>query len=131
MYHIKPVIQLERFCIVTQSYAASFSIKTCLHKTNNIFFDSKTEAIYLNLVLVYESKLKIVKIIFLNYAYVSSQLQTKTFAWNEMVQSLHNHKCYGADQSRFKKTLTEFCQELKEQLRYKDPFIFTSRPICN
>ena len=37
MYHIKPVITLERFRIVTYSYAASFSIKTCLDKTNNIF----------------------------------------------------------------------------------------------
>ena len=37
MYHIKPVIPLERFHIVTHSYTASFSINTCLDKTNNIF----------------------------------------------------------------------------------------------
>ena len=38
MYHIKLVIPLERFRIVTYSYAASVSIKTCLDKTNNIFW---------------------------------------------------------------------------------------------
>ena len=38
MYHIKPVIALERFHIVTHSYAAPFCLdKTCLDKTNNIF----------------------------------------------------------------------------------------------
>ena len=37
MYHIKLVIPLERFRIVTHSLAASFSIKICLDKTNNIF----------------------------------------------------------------------------------------------
>ena len=36
MYHIKPVIPLERFCIVTHSYTASFLIKTCLDKTKDI-----------------------------------------------------------------------------------------------
>ena len=56
MYQIKPIIPAERFRIATHSYAASFSIKTCLDKT---FFDSKTKAVYLNLVIVYESKLKI------------------------------------------------------------------------
>ena len=37
MYEIKPVITLERFHIVTYSYAGSFSRKTCLDKTSNIF----------------------------------------------------------------------------------------------
>ena len=37
MYQIKPVIALEHFRIVTLIYAASFSIKTCLDKTNNVF----------------------------------------------------------------------------------------------
>ena len=36
MYHIKLVIPLETFRIVTHSYAASVSIKTYLDKTNNI-----------------------------------------------------------------------------------------------
>ena len=57
MYHIKLVIPLERFRIVTHSHAASFSIKTCLDKTN--VFDSRTTAIYLNLVIAYKSKLKV------------------------------------------------------------------------
>ena len=37
MYHIKPIIALERFRIGTHSYAVSFSIKTCLDKANIIF----------------------------------------------------------------------------------------------
>ena len=31
----------------------------------------------------------------------------------------------------FYKTLIEFCQERKEQLPLKDPFIFTGGSICN
>ena len=58
MYHIKLVIPLERFRIVTHGHAASFSIKTCLDKTNNVF-DSRATAIYLNLVIACESKLKV------------------------------------------------------------------------
>ena len=58
MYHINFVIPPKRIRIVTHSSAAPFSIKTCLDKTNNIF-DSKTKAIYLNLVIAYESKLNI------------------------------------------------------------------------
>ena len=54
MYQIKPVIALDHFRIVTHSYAGTFSIKTCLDKTNN-FFNLKTKAICLN---HYESKLK-------------------------------------------------------------------------
>ena len=34
---MKPDTALERFRIITRSYAASFSIKTYLDKTNNIF----------------------------------------------------------------------------------------------
>ena len=41
MYLIKPVIALERFGIVTHSYADSLSIKTCLEKTNNFFLTEK------------------------------------------------------------------------------------------
>ena len=41
MYHIKPVIPLECFRIVTHSNAASFPIKSCLDKTNNIFLTQK------------------------------------------------------------------------------------------
>ena len=37
MYQVKLVIPQERFRIVTHSYAASFSIKTCLDKAINIF----------------------------------------------------------------------------------------------
>ena len=48
MYHIKPVISLEPFRIVTHSYAASLSTKVCLDKTNNIF-NSRTKVIYLSI----------------------------------------------------------------------------------
>ena len=58
MYHIKSIIPLEHFRMVTHSYAASFSIKRVLIKLTT-FFDPKTKAIYLNLVIVYGSKLKI------------------------------------------------------------------------
>ena len=37
MYHLKPIIALERFCIVTHSYAASVSIKTHFYEANIIF----------------------------------------------------------------------------------------------
>ena len=57
MYHIKPVITLECFRIVTYSYAASFSIKTCLNKTNNIFF--LTQKLRRFTEIVYKNKLKI------------------------------------------------------------------------
>ena len=43
MYHIKPFIPLERFRIVTHSYVASFSIKTCLDKITT-FLDSKGDS---------------------------------------------------------------------------------------
>ena len=37
MYHIKSVIPLGRFRIVTYSYESFPLIKTCLDKTKNIF----------------------------------------------------------------------------------------------
>ena len=37
MYRTKSVIALERFCIVTNSHAVSFSIKMCFDETNNAF----------------------------------------------------------------------------------------------
>ena len=41
---------------------------------------------------------------------------------NEIVQLLHNYKCYGVDQTRFEEAFKEFCQ---------DPFIFTGHSICS
>ena len=59
MYHINLVITLERLCIITDSHAASFSVKMCFDETNTIF-NSKTEkVIYLKLLIAYKSKLKI------------------------------------------------------------------------
>ena len=37
MYHIKPVIALERLRIVTHSHVASFSTEACFDETNTIF----------------------------------------------------------------------------------------------
>ena len=56
MYHIKPVIPVERFRIVTHSYGASFSKKKRV-LIKSTFFDSKIKAIHLNLVIVNQSKL--------------------------------------------------------------------------
>ena len=58
VYHIKAVTVLERFRLATCSYAASFSIKTYLDKTNNLFLNSKNKTTYLNQLVVHESKLK-------------------------------------------------------------------------
>ena len=52
MYHIKPVIPVERFRIVTEPL---FQKKSVLIKPT--FFDSKIKAIHLNLVIVNQSKL--------------------------------------------------------------------------
>ena len=41
MYRIKDAIALERFCIVNNSHAVSFSIKTRFDETNNIFLTQK------------------------------------------------------------------------------------------
>ena len=57
MYHVKPVIALKFFPIATHTYTASFS--KCILIKLTTFFNSKTKAIYLNLWIVYESKLKI------------------------------------------------------------------------
>ena len=58
MYHIKLVIALELFRIVTHSYAPLFQQKRVLIKLT-AFFNSKTKTIYLSPLIVYESKLKI------------------------------------------------------------------------
>ena len=57
MYHVKPVIALKFFPIATHSYTASFS--KCILIKLTTFFNSKTKANYLNIWIVYESKLKI------------------------------------------------------------------------
>ena len=59
MYRSKLFIEPERFRTVTHSYAASFSIKTCLDKSLTTFFTPKAKTIYLNVLIVYEIKLKI------------------------------------------------------------------------
>ena len=80
------------------------------------FFDSKTKAISLNLAIVYESKLKI-KVTSLGHFSKSRLLQqlltNKDFAYNEIVQLLHNYKCYRVDQSRFRKPSQSSAQNVK------------------
>ena len=72
---------LKRFCIVTHYYAASFSTKTLLCKTNNIFYGLETK---------YETKpnnnsesTTKIKENFQSFAYVSSYLHLKNFAWKQ------------------------------------------------
>ena len=43
MYAIIRAITLERFPIITHSYAASFSMKTRFYETNNIFYHATKE----------------------------------------------------------------------------------------
>ena len=50
---------------------------------------------------------------------------------NEIVQLLQKLQKLRHFPKSFYKTLIEFCQERKEQLPLKDPFIFTGRSICN
>ena len=59
LYHIKLVKALDYFHIVTHSYPAPLSIKASFDKTSNIFLNSKSKAIYLNPLIVYESKFEI------------------------------------------------------------------------
>ena len=57
MYHMKPAIALKFFPIATHSYTTSFSKRILIKLTT--FFNSKTKAIYLNPLIVYERRLKI------------------------------------------------------------------------
>ena len=57
MYHIKSVIPLGRFRIVTYSSAAFLSYQNLIKLTT--FFNSKAKAIYLTPLIFYESKFKI------------------------------------------------------------------------
>ena len=73
--------------------------------------------IYLNPLIFYESKLKIKTTSLwtfghLNYVKVSSYLQS-LLNENEIVQLLHNYKCYGVDQSRFRKPLQSSIKNVK------------------
>ena len=84
MYYTKPIIALvaqEHFCTVMHSHAVPFQKPVLITETS--FVNSKTKAMYLKSLIVYESKLKKSNFIvdfFLNFAYVNSYLQTKTFS---------------------------------------------------
>ena len=52
-------ITLERFHIVTHSWAGSFSIKTCFFMKLRTFFISRTKQIYAKAITVCESTFKI------------------------------------------------------------------------
>ena len=84
VYHITAMIVLKRFRIVTHCWAASFSIKTSFCKTNNIFYSlenriwDKTKQWFWKYI---KNKDKVTLESFRNFAYVSSYLHLKSFAW--------------------------------------------------
>ena len=75
---------LARFRIVTQCYATSFLRKTILCETNNIFYSlgnqiwHKTNDIFWKYI---KNKDEVTLDSFRNFAYVSSHLHLKSFAW--------------------------------------------------
>ena len=124
MYHIKPVITLERFHIVAYSYAASFSKKRVLIKLTT-FFNSKTKAIYLNPLIAYKNELKMSLTsawTFFKIMLTSAvNLKQRLLHENEIVQLLHNYKCYGVDQSRFRKLLESSAKNVKNNYSKTTP----------
>ena len=83
LYHIVAMISPKRFRIVTHCYAASFSRKTLFSKTN-IFYSlenriwDKTKYWFWKYI---KNKGKVTLESFRNFAYVSSYLHLKSFAW--------------------------------------------------
>ena len=73
------------------------------------FFSSNTKTIYLKLLIVYESKLKIKVTSPWTFLQILITLivicKQRLLDENENVQYLHNYKCYGIDQNCFRKTL--------------------------
>ena len=84
MLEIVDVIALERFRIVTHSNAASFSRKATLCETNNIFYSREYQVWHKDdnrFWKVIKNKGDVTVGSFRNFAYVSSYLRLKTFAW--------------------------------------------------
>ena len=84
MSAIVDVIALERFRIVTHSNAASFSRKVILCETNNIFYSREYQVWHKDdnrFWKVIKNKGDVTQDSFRNFAYVSSYLRLKTFAW--------------------------------------------------
>ena len=84
LYHIVAMISLKRFRIVTHCYAASFFFKKLFCKINNIFYSlenriwDKTKQWFWKYI---KNKDKVTLESFRNFAYVSSYLHLKSFAW--------------------------------------------------
>ena len=84
LYHIVAIIVLKRFRIVTNCCAASFSINMLFCKTNNLFYSlenriwDKTKQWFWKYI---KNKGKVTLESFRNFAYVSSYLHLKSFAW--------------------------------------------------
>ena len=74
-------------------------------------------ALYLNPLIVYESKLKIrvkspwafFKILFMSAVIYKQRLLHE----NKIMQLLHNYKCYGVEQSRFRNPLQCFVKNMR------------------
>ena len=84
MSDIVDVIALERFRIVTHSNATSFSRKVILCETNNIFYSQEYRVWHKDdnrFWKIFKNKGDVTGDSFRNFAYVSSYLHLKTFAW--------------------------------------------------
>ena len=84
MHQFVATNDLARFRIVTHSYAASFSLKVILCETNNIFYSlgncicHKSNSIFW---MYSKNNGEVTLDSFRNFAYVSSYLRLKCFAW--------------------------------------------------
>ena len=84
LWHIVALRALARFRIVTHSNAASFSRKLVLCETNNIFYSREYQVWHKDdnrFWKIIKNKGDVTQDSFPNFAYVSSYLRLKTFAW--------------------------------------------------
>ena len=85
------------------------------------FFNSKTNAIYLNPLIAYESKLKIKVTSPWIFFYIMLKLSVikkqKCLHENEIVQVFHNYKCYGVEQRHFRHPLKSSAKNVKNNYR--------------
>ena len=84
IHHILATNDVVPFRIVTHSYAASFSRKVLLCETNNIFYSLRNCVWHKmnNILWKYiKNKGEVTWDSFRNFAYLSSYLRLKSFAW--------------------------------------------------
>ena len=93
MKHIMPVVVLQRFLLVTHTYATSFSSFSTFFETNNIFI-LKTREKYARSLIVSERTLKIKAVLpFLLILLTSGvMIRQKNLHGNKIVQHFQNEK---------------------------------------